>query len=59
MAEHADAIIIGGGFAGLVAAAELADAGKRVIILEQEGGNSLGTSQIRVEGVQPFSKAAA
>ena len=42
MAEHADAIIIGGGLAGLVAAAELADAGKRVIILEQEGENSLG-----------------
>ena len=42
MAEEADAIIIGGGLAGLVAAAELADAGKRVIILEQEGDNSLG-----------------
>ncbi|WP_353644138.1 FAD-binding dehydrogenase [Mesorhizobium sp. WSM2239] len=42
MAEHADAIIVGGGLAGLVAAAELADAGKRVIILEQEGENSLG-----------------
>ena len=42
MAEQADAIIIGGGLAGLVAAAELADAGKKVIILEQEGENSLG-----------------
>ncbi|EHK58470.1 FAD-binding dehydrogenase [Allomesorhizobium alhagi] len=42
MAEHADAIIVGGGLAGLVAAAELADAGKRVVILEQEGENSLG-----------------
>ncbi|CAI2932706.1 protein of unknown function [Aminobacter niigataensis] len=42
MADHADAIVIGGGLAGLVAAAELADAGKRVIILEQEGENSLG-----------------
>ncbi|MEP0698203.1 MAG: FAD-binding dehydrogenase [Nitratireductor sp.] len=38
----ADAIIIGGGLAGLVAAAEIADAGKRVIILDQEGENSLG-----------------
>ncbi|MEZ5812440.1 MAG: FAD-binding dehydrogenase [Rhizobiaceae bacterium] len=38
----ADAIIIGGGLAGLVAAAELADRGKSVIILEQEGENSLG-----------------
>ncbi len=42
MAESADVIIVGGGLAGLVAAAELADAGKRVIILEQEGENSLG-----------------
>ena len=42
MAEQADAIIVGGGLAGLVAAAELADAGKKVIILEQEGENSLG-----------------
>ena len=39
---NADAIIVGGGLAGLVAAAELADRGKRVIILEQEGENSLG-----------------
>ncbi|GLS31240.1 hypothetical protein SAMN04488498_12171 [Mesorhizobium albiziae] len=42
MAMDADAIIVGGGLAGLVAAAELADAGKRVIVLEQEGENSLG-----------------
>lgn len=42
MAEYADAIIVGGGLAGLVAAAELADAGRRVVILEQEGENSLG-----------------
>ena len=42
MAADADAIIVGGGLAGLVAAAELADAGRRVIILEQEGENSLG-----------------
>ncbi|MCO6391303.1 FAD-binding dehydrogenase [Aliihoeflea aestuarii] len=38
----ADAIIIGGGLAGLAAAAELGDRGKRVIVLEQEGANSLG-----------------
>jgi predicted oxidoreductase len=42
MPEQADAVIVGGGLAGLVAAAELGDAGKRVIILEQEGENSLG-----------------
>ena len=38
----ADVVIIGAGLAGLVAAAELGDAGKRVIVLEQEGENSLG-----------------
>src|SRR4051794_537794 len=37
-----DAIIVGSGLAGLVAAGELADLGKRVILLEQEGENSLG-----------------
>ncbi|ESZ60923.1 MULTISPECIES: FAD-binding dehydrogenase [unclassified Mesorhizobium] len=37
-----DAIIVGGGLAGLAAAAELGDAGKRVIIVEQEGGGFLG-----------------
>ena len=42
MPETVDAIIVGGGLAGLVAAAELGDAGKRVIIVEQEGANSLG-----------------
>jgi hypothetical protein len=42
MAEKTDVIIVGGGLAGLVAAAELGDAGKRVIIVEQEGENSLG-----------------
>lgn len=38
----ADAIIVGGGLAGLVAACELADADRKVVILEQEGENSLG-----------------
>lgn len=37
-----DVLIIGAGLAGLVAAAEIADAGKRVIIVEQEGEQSLG-----------------
>ena len=42
MPEQADAIIVGGGLAGLVAACELADAGKRVVLIEQEGENALG-----------------
>lgn len=42
MAEQADVIVVGAGLAGLVAATELADAGKRVIVVEQEGEQSLG-----------------
>ena len=38
----ADVIIVGGGLAGLVAAGELIDAGKRVILLDQEGEQSVG-----------------
>ena len=38
----ADAIVVGAGLAGLVAAAELADAGRRVIMLDQEPEASLG-----------------
>jgi uncharacterized protein len=41
-ANDADVIIVGAGLAGLVAAAELADAGKRVIVLDQEPEGSLG-----------------
>lgn len=37
-----DVIVVGAGLAGLVAAAEAADRGKRVIILDQEGSQSLG-----------------
>tara|TARA_A100001391_G_scaffold145707_1_gene103331 strand:- start:36591 stop:38276 length:1686 start_codon:yes stop_codon:yes gene_type:complete len=40
--NHSDAIVVGAGLAGLVAAAELADAGKSVLIVEQEGENSMG-----------------
>ncbi|MBA3359523.1 MAG: FAD-binding dehydrogenase [Thermoleophilaceae bacterium] len=39
---NADAIVVGAGLAGLVATAELADAGKRVIVLDQEPEASLG-----------------
>ncbi|MEW6281652.1 MAG: FAD-binding protein, partial [Candidatus Eremiobacterota bacterium] len=42
MAETADAIVVGGGLAGLVAAAELVEAGRRVILVDQEPEQSLG-----------------
>ncbi|MGB7287192.1 MAG: FAD-binding dehydrogenase [Salaquimonas sp.] len=42
MALEADVIIVGGGLAGLVAACEAAGRGKSVIILDQEGEQSLG-----------------
>ena len=35
-------IVVGAGLTGLVAAAEIADAGKRVLLLDQEGEQSLG-----------------
>lgn len=38
----ADAIIVGGGLAGLVAACELADRGRKVLVLDQEGEQNLG-----------------
>jgi len=42
MSESADALVIGAGLAGLVAANELADAGRRVFLLDQEPEASLG-----------------
>ena len=41
-AIDADVIVVGAGLAGLVAAAEAADAGRRVLILDQEPEQSLG-----------------
>ncbi|MEL7165677.1 MAG: FAD-binding dehydrogenase [Pseudomonadota bacterium] len=40
--DQADAIIVGAGLAGLAAAAELGDRGKRVIIVDQEPRSFLG-----------------
>jgi uncharacterized protein len=42
MSNDADAIIVGAGLAGLVAAAELLEAGKKIIVLDQEPEQSLG-----------------
>ena len=40
--QQADAIVVGAGLAGLVAANELANRGKRVVLLDQEAENFLG-----------------
>ena len=42
MSQQADVVVIGAGLAGLVAAAELADAGRRVLIVDQEPEQNLG-----------------
>ncbi|MFJ7999555.1 FAD-binding dehydrogenase [Streptomyces sp. NPDC096310] len=42
MAYDADVIVIGAGLAGLVATAELVDAGRSVIVLDQEPEGSIG-----------------
>ncbi|MFC4145126.1 FAD-binding dehydrogenase [Micromonospora mangrovi] len=39
---NADVIIVGAGIAGLVAAAEVADAGRTVLLVDQEGEQNLG-----------------
>ncbi|MEV2276975.1 FAD-binding dehydrogenase [Nocardiopsis sp. NPDC049922] len=40
--DQADVVVVGAGLAGLVATAELADAGKRVVLVDQEPEGSLG-----------------
>ena len=40
--QSTDVIVVGGGLAGLVAATELTDAGKHVLVVEQEPEQSLG-----------------
>lgn len=42
MSSDVDVIVVGAGLAGLVATAELADAGKKVLLLDQEPEQSLG-----------------
>ena len=42
MSNDADVIVVGAGLAGLVATAELADAGRTVLLLDQEPEQSLG-----------------
>ena len=42
MSADADVVVVGAGLAGLVATAELADAGRRVILLDQEPETCLG-----------------
>lgn len=42
MAHDADVLVVGSGLAGLVATAELAGAGRRVILLDQEPEAALG-----------------
>ena len=42
MAFDADVIVVGAGLAGLVAAAEAADAGRTVLLVDQEGEQNLG-----------------
>jgi len=39
---HADVVIVGAGLAGLVAACELADRGKQILIVDQENAANLG-----------------
>ena len=40
--QQADAVVVGAGLAGLVATYELTQAGRKVIVVDQENRNNLG-----------------
>ena len=42
MDEKTDVIVVGGGLAGLAAATEIAESGKKVVLIEQEAQQNLG-----------------
>ena len=52
--KHADVIIVGGGLTGLVAAAELADRNKKIIIIDQEPEAFLGGCFLVIGWVMPY-----
>ena len=58
MAFDADAIVVGAGLAGLVAAAELIDAQKKIIVLDQEPEQSLGGQAFWSFGGHLFGRLA-
>ncbi|NED63530.1 FAD-binding protein, partial [Streptomyces sp. SID10244] len=40
--QQADAVVVGSGLAGLVATYELTQAGRKVVVVDQENRNNLG-----------------
>lgn len=48
--DNTDIVVVGAGLAGLVAAAEAADAGRSVVLVDQEGEQSLGGQAFRSLG---------
>ena len=50
MNEKTDVIVVGAGLAGLVAATEVAEAGKRVVVVDQEARTEPRRASILVAG---------